>query len=115
MIQPYRESLSCSPSQTPGNYVYSVLPAERDKLVALTSADELVLLDKSRLTVINRNHDQIPRAVSCMTGCANAENLVICAGRDGVVTLDLRTMAKVSHFGTGQFPDATVPSKIQNC
>lgn len=74
-----------------------------DKLAVLTSADELLVLDKAGLELTARFHDDMPRSVSCMTGCENAKNIVICAGSDGVVaTFDLRAEGRLSHFKIGR-------------
>jgi hypothetical protein len=103
MPECFREAASSSPSQAPGSYVYSILPTIGDRLATLTSADELLVLDKTDLQSVSRLHHEVPKSVSCMTGSENAEQTVVCAGGDGVVAVfDLRTERRVFHFQTGQ-------------
>jgi hypothetical protein len=110
MPEMFWEVLSSSPSQVPGSYIYSVLPIEGNGLAALTSADEIVFLDKSGLHTVSTHHDDVPRLASCMTGCENAENVVICAGGDGVVAMfDVRTESRLSHFKIGWLLETDSP------
>ena len=103
MLELFSETLSKYPSQSPGSYIYSVLPMAKDGLAVLTSADELLLLDEAALGLTARFHDDVPRSVSCMTNCENAKNVAICAGSDGVVaTFDMRAEGRVSHFKIGR-------------
>lgn len=99
----FREVASQYPSRVAGSYLYSILPIVGQKLAALTSADELLLIDKSRLELVSQYHDDVPAPVACMTGCDSAEESIICAGRDGTVAIfDLRTRGRASHFKIGQ-------------
>jgi hypothetical protein len=98
----FGEAASTSPSHVHGSYIYSVLPVAGNRLASITSADELLFLDRARLATVSRHHDDVPRSVSCMTGCDNAENVVVCAGGDGVVAMfDVRNDQRVSHFKIG--------------
>lgn len=105
MRELFWEIESQSPSQVPGSYIYSVLPIAGDRLAILTSADELLFLDKNGLNLVARHHHDVPRLVSCMTVCDNAESIVICAGRDGVVAMfDSRSEGRVAQFKMGPAP-----------
>jgi hypothetical protein len=98
----FGEAASTSPSHVHGSYIYSVLPVAGTRLASITSADELLFLDKASLAAVSRHHDDVPGSVSCMTGCDNAENVVVCAGGDGVVAMfDVRNDQRVSHFKIG--------------
>lgn len=98
----FSETASTAPSQIPGSYVYSVLPIEGERLAALTSGDELLFLDKSGLKTVSRHQDDVPKLVSCMVGCEDGKNVVVCAGGDGLVAVfDTRADQQVSHFHIG--------------
>ena len=102
MSKLFREIISSSPSQAPGSYIYSVLPVAGDRLAVLTSGDELLTLEKTGLRTVSRHRKDIPASVSCMTGCENANDVVICGGGDGVVAIfDLRSEQRVSHIQAG--------------
>lgn len=73
----FREVASQYPSRVAGSYLYSILPIVGQKLAALTSADELLLIDKSRLELVSQYHDDVPAPVACMTGCDSAEESII--------------------------------------
>jgi hypothetical protein len=100
----FRECASIPTSQVPGSYIYSILPLAGQKLAALTSADELVLIDKTSLDPLGRHDDDVvPRSVTCMTQHDNSEHSVVCAGGDGTVAVfDMRARGRVSYFKTGQ-------------
>jgi hypothetical protein len=102
MVELFGEIASCSPSQVEGSYIYSVLGIAGDRLAALSSADDILLLDPAGLKVTGRIHDGVSRNASCMTNCENAKDIVICAGGDGVVALfDVRTERRASSFKLG--------------
>lgn len=99
MSKLYRELISSSPSQAPGSYIYSLLPVGGDRLAVLTSGDEVLSLEKTGLRTVSRHHKDVPASVSSMTGCENANDVVICGGGDGVVAIfDLRSQRRVSHI-----------------
>ncbi len=103
MSKVFHEIASNSPSQIPDSYVYSILPIEGERLAALTSGDELLFLDKSDLQTVSRHQDDVPKLVSCMAGCEDKKNVVICAGGDGLVAIfDIRADQQVSQFHIGQ-------------
>jgi hypothetical protein len=102
MLEQFQETLSSSPSRSPGSFIYSVLPIAGDGLAVLTSADELLFLDKAGLEVKVRFHDDVPSPVSCMADCENAKNNVICAGADGEVAMfDVRSEKRIFRFKIG--------------
>jgi hypothetical protein len=99
----FREIASAHPSQISGSYIYSILPVAGEGLAAITSGDELLFLHKSGLRTLSRHHDDVPKLVSCMVGCEDAENVVICGGGEGLVALfDVRTDQRVSQFKIGK-------------
>ena len=110
MSKVFSETASTSPSQIPGSYVYSILPIEEERLVALTSGDELLFLDKSGLKTVSRHQDDVPKLVSCMAGCEDGKNVVVCAGGDGLVAIfDTRADRQVSYFHIGQSCPVRLP------
>lgn len=105
MITPFRQSAVCTPSAVSGSYVYSIIPASDRSLVALTSADELFLLDRETLRKdSSQRFSDVPKGATCIVSGYNDRNLVICAGRDGcIVTFDVRSQKKASQFKLGKF------------
>jgi len=112
MAELFREIASARPSQVSGSYIYALLPIAGEGLAVTTSGDELLFLHKGSLRTLSRHHDDVPKLVSCMAGCADAENVVICGGGDGVVALfDVRTDQRISHFKIGKSSSVSLPQQ----
>ena len=85
------------------SYVYSIVPAADRMLAAITSADELLLLDRETLQVVSglETHG-VPTGVTCLERADSSDHLLLCSGRDGsVASFDTRTREKVSSFKLG--------------
>lgn len=101
VVKLFQLSASCSPSAKDDSFIYSLTPTSSNGLATLTSADELVLLDRSNLHGISAFTD-VPTGVTCLQPGDKEGNVVICSGRDGTVAIfDVRTKTKTSQFKLG--------------
>ena len=103
MSQVFREVASCAPSQKGDSYIYAIAPTLSGGLVAISSADELLLLDLQHLHNGKALYlPDVPTGVTSMTLGDLEGTSVICGGRDGVTaTFDLRSQRRVSYFQQG--------------
>ncbi|KAK5267796.1 hypothetical protein LTR96_007124 [Exophiala xenobiotica] len=110
MIHTYREISSCAPSRQRDVYIFSVTPVADRALAAITSADELLLLqDRGNLKAssISLLRD-VPKGLTSLVSSDEGKT-TICAGSDGhVVTFDMRTQSKATHFNIGKAVNAVV-------
>ncbi len=103
MIRTYREIASCAPSRQKDVYIFSVTPVADRALAAITSADELLLLqDRGNLKASSISLLQdVPKGLTSLASSDEGKT-TICAGSDGhVVTFDMRTRLKATHFTIG--------------
>ncbi|KAK5454182.1 hypothetical protein LTS15_006182 [Exophiala xenobiotica] len=111
MIHTYREISSCAPSRQKDVYIFSVTPVADRALAAITSADELLLLqDRGNLKAssISLLRD-VPKGLTSLVSSDEGKT-TICAGSDGhVVTFDMRTQSKATHFNIGTSYPACFP------
>jgi|SRR5271154_5401206 len=104
MSKVWRQVAACSPSQQTGTYIYTITPTVDGGLAAISSADELFLLDRQNLaTTPSSRFSDVPAGVTCLTAIDEAGSGLLCAGRDGVVAAyDVRSQKQVSHFKLGK-------------
>jgi hypothetical protein len=95
-----QEQASCAPSQKPDSYIYALAPIASNGIAAITSADELLLLDRQNLqTATPLYFSDVPTGVTCMVPSDAEGTSIICAGRDGVIaTFDTRSQKKTAQF-----------------
>ncbi|KIW69345.1 hypothetical protein PV04_05226 [Phialophora macrospora] len=106
-MQTYRQIAACAPSRREDVYVFAIAPVADRGLAAITSADELLLVNRDSLdrSTIGR----LQGAPSGLTSLVVADQgtAVICAGDDGAVTVfDLRTGSKTVQFGLAKAVNA---------
>lgn len=104
MSKIYRSLASCSPSEQANSYIYAIVPIAGSGLAAITSANELVLLDRQNLSnsPVLRLSD-VPRNVNCLVPADGEGNLILCSGGDGsAATYDVRSRSRVGHIKTGR-------------
>lgn len=102
MSQTYLEAAACCPSQKKDVYVFTIVPAAEGIIAAITSADELVLLQAATLQTANifTPKDGLKGLTSLVS--ADDGTSAICAGSDGIVTVfDIRTPRLSAQFKTG--------------
>ncbi|KAH0845514.1 WD domain protein [Fonsecaea pedrosoi] len=99
MFQIYQPLASCAPSTHEDVYIFAIAPVAGRGLAAITSADELLLLDRDNLAVSNPVGIQgVPHRLSSLVVDEQGTSL-ICAGDDGTVAIfDVRTQSSVAHF-----------------
>ncbi|KAJ9611764.1 hypothetical protein H2200_004948 [Cladophialophora chaetospira] len=101
MLRTYQQLSGCAPSRNDDVYVFAIAPTANHGLAAITSADELLLLNRDRLN----SHDLatlqgVPQGVTSLV-VADQGTTAICAGGDGnVAFFDLRTGSKTTHFNS---------------
>ena len=103
MAQAYQQLAGCAPSRCEDVYIYAIAPIANRGLAAITSADELLLLDRDSLQPIDAARFQgLPRGLTSLA-VVDEGTTAICAGGDGVVAFfDLRTGSRVAHFNSGR-------------
>lgn len=108
----YRSFAGVAPSRTDNAYIYNLVPTDQDGLAAITSANELVIVDRHRLAADHVIHcTGIPNGSSCLVLGDDKGQTLCCAGSDGTVaTIDVRTQMSVSSFKTGDWTDRTLNS-----
>lgn len=94
------EAASCAPSRRGGSYIYALAPIASTGIAAITSADELLLLDRQTLQAESAVHfADVPAGVTCMVLPELEGTSIICAGRDGVIAIfDMRSQKRIVHF-----------------
>lgn len=105
MSQTFGEVASCSPSRKADSYIYSIAPTTSNGLAAITSADELLLVDIQDLQLANALYfADVPVGLTTMVLGDNEGMSIVCAGRDGTTaTFDVRSQKRASHFKQGNW------------
>lgn len=115
MSQKYLEAASCSPSLQKDVYIFTVVPLVEGLMAAITSADELVLLQAATLQTANifTPKDGLHELTSLVSADDGAS--AVCAGRDGTVSIfDIRSPRLSAQFKTGiNSHSAPTPSQEQ--
>ncbi|EXJ59934.1 hypothetical protein A1O7_04082 [Cladophialophora yegresii CBS 114405] len=101
-MQAYQQLGSCAPSSREDVYVFAIAPVTNRGLAAITSADELLLLDRGSLAQSNVGRLQgAPVGLTSLV-VADQGTAVICAGGDGAVAVfDLRSGSRAAQFKSG--------------
>ena len=104
MTELFRLLATCSPSSANDSYIYSIIPTSNNSLAIISSADELLVLDRASFrTVLSFESPTVSRGVTCLQPGDQAGNVVICGGRDGsIVALDLRSRSTVANIKLGE-------------
>ena len=103
MLQTYQQLAGCAPSRHEDVYVFAIAPVANRGLAAITSADELLLLNRDRLNALDVARFQgVPIGVTSLV-VADQGITAICAGSDGTAAVfDLRTGSSIAHFNSGR-------------
>lgn len=85
-------------------YIYTIIPTIENGLVAITSANELLVLDRQNLTTSPiLRIDDLPARLSCLVSGDDVGRTVMCSGGDGVVaTYDVRSQTQICRFKIGR-------------
>lgn len=104
MSASYRPIAETAPSQSANSYIYALKPTFGHGLAAITSADELIVLDRQNLAAgCKLRFDDTPRGVNCLEPLDETGQSLVCSGQDGtIVVYDLRTQRRVGQFQIGE-------------
>lgn len=100
----YERIAAILPSKSSDAYIYSLVATTGNGLVANTSADEVVLVDRQNIAASQVDFfDDPPRGLTSLVSADESGQEIICAGSDGVVArYDVRSRKKVAHFKLGK-------------
>ena len=102
MIKVYEDLSSCKPSLTDNTYVLKILPSAGNGITAITSADELLVVDaKTLASSAVLRIDNPGRGLTCLTSDATGQH-VFCGGADGVVSFDVRSQQRTCKLQLSQ-------------
>ena len=99
----FREYAICKPSQQSDAYITTIVPTISDGLAAITSANELILVNRANLQAGEvLCFSNVPAALTCLVVASDGSR-VTCASSDGTVaTFDVRSRARVAQFNVGR-------------
>ena len=103
MIKVYKERRSCKPSSASDAYVLKILPVAGNGITAITSANELLVVDGTALAsgAVLRM-DSPGRGLTCLISDDAGQN-VFCGGEDGVVSIfDVRSQQRTGKLQISQ-------------
>jgi hypothetical protein len=101
MSKVYRQVASCTPSQREDVYVYAVAHALQNALVAITSADELCLLDAATLGGDTVKLQNVPRGLTALV-VTDQGPTALCSSTVGTIAVfDLRSHSLVAQYQAG--------------
>jgi len=105
MAHTYQSYASTSHSKIDNAYILSLVATFGNGLAAITSSDELFVVDRQNLasaqTVLFKD---TPTGISCLVSGDVQGQSLICSGTDGVIaTYDLRSQSRISQFKIGMF------------
>lgn len=99
----YRPYAGLAPSASDNAYILALVPIEGNNLAAITSAGELLVVDRQDLTTAKLfTYRDVPNGVNCLTAGDPHGQTLLCSGVDGtIVTFDVRSQKRVSSFKLG--------------
>lgn len=102
MSRLYQSYASTSPSKVDNAYILSLVETTGEGLAAITSASELLVIDRQILAAQATFLQGAPSNTNCLIRNDAQGQSVICSGLDGsVATFDVRSQKKVSQFQIG--------------
>lgn len=115
MSQAYQSFASIAPSRGNNAYIFQLVQTVGNGLAAITSEDELVIVDRHNLSA-NQTifFDGVPVGTNCLVSGDASGQTLICSGTDGhVVTYDVRSQKKTSQFQIGLVLPASFVSDLR--
>ena len=103
MSRIYQQVAVCAPSQHADVYIFAIAPITNRGLAAITSADELLFLDRDGLDKANVSRLRtVPSGITSLVS-ADQGQTVICGGSDGkLAVFDLRAESGIAHYSSGR-------------
>lgn len=108
MPQTYQQLAACAPSQHEDVYILAIAPTASRGIAAITSMDELLLLQSEGLHSADVTRCRgVPPGLTSLA-IADQGITAICAGSDGTVAaFDLRTQTSIAQFKSGMCDNHT--------
>ena len=103
MSAKYQPYAAIAPSETDNAYIFALVPTVENGLAAITSASELLLVNRENLSSSQVVRIQgAPSGTNCLALGDDQGSSVLCSGTDGTVTaFDLRSQNKAFEFKIG--------------
>lgn len=100
----YEPYAGIAPSKDASAYVLALVPTTANGLAAITSANELFVVDRQNLASAQvKLFDAAPDGISCLVPGDPEGQTLLCSGTDGTVaTFDVRSHSRVSDFKIGK-------------
>lgn len=104
MLRAYQSFASIAPSRADNAYIFALVPTIGNGLAAITSADELIVVDRQNLSTSQTiSFDGIPTGTNCLISGDDSGQSLLCSGTDGnVTTFDVRSHKKSSNIRIGK-------------
>jgi len=100
LYQPYA---GIAPSRDANAYILALVPTIANGLAAITSANELFIVDRNLAAAQSRSLDNAPNGSNCLVSGDSQGQTLLCSGTNGnVATFDVRSQQEVSRFGIGR-------------
>jgi hypothetical protein len=91
------ETSACSPSKRGDSYIYAIAPVSDDGLAAITSADEVVWLDRKTMQKVSEFG--LVGGITCLKkDNANKDRFFVASSTGEISTFDARLKGKSSSF-----------------
>lgn len=102
MARMFQSFANSRPSAQADAYIYKIVACEGDTIGAITSADELFLINASTLGSASANRLAAPPSQLSSLVSANDGQILICAGGDDIRIYDVRTQKHAASFKAGE-------------
>jgi len=100
LYQPYA---GIAPSRDDNAYILALVPTIANGLAAITSANELFIVDRNLASAQSRSLDNAPNGTNCLVSGDFQGQTVLCSGTNGnVATFDVRSQREVSRIEIGR-------------
>lgn len=115
MSRTYQSFASIAPSRADNAYIFALVQTFGNGLATITSADELLVVDRQNLSTSQSIlFSGTPAGTNCLVSGDDSGQSLLCSGTDGnVAFFDVRSQKKTSHFKTGQTLLAYVDSDVR--
>lgn len=93
-----------APSRDDSAYILALVPTIANGLAAITSANELFVIDRQNLaSTQTRLFDGTPDGINCLVPADAAGQTLLCSGSSGTVAIfDVRLQSKIADFKIGR-------------
>lgn len=112
MSRTYQSFASVAPSRAVNAYILQLVQTFANGLAAITSADELIVVDRQNLSASQAiSFSGTPTGTNCLVSADASGQSLLCSGTDGnVATYDIRSQKRTAQFHIGLISPASVGS-----